>query len=433
MSTSRTTTSLDPISKRDLVPDEAQETRKDSPAVEKAFFLQAGAGIHVGLTPEQIGHAIRVVVASDDPSVPIKGLKDQSPLSPQEVFKEAYSSFLSDKNWNLNAFTKIHKALAENDYAGAKELQRQIKNLTAIDPVLATRSILDKYQETEDVKAQKDGKMPWNGTYDYNRIGHGERVGQKIVLLNWSDLQMNLHRYFAGGCPHTLEGVSILFKHIIESKCPAVVAFHQPGEETSDRIGEYWNPDILKKISLPDGWSWSWEECSSRIIESAPLPDLKESTTGQLRTPQVVEIILAARNNDEKVETHLFHYDGWIDRNPMPSRRLFYLVLTKVLQMKIPPGIPIGANCRGGVGRTGTFICVHYLILMVIDQLKKQTRLEDIQLNVMEMLYTLRVQRRIFLDGNRSLCDVIDCLAEVYEIINRVGPTTFLEEMNLLA
>jgi protein tyrosine phosphatase len=442
MSITEKNASIDAPLNRELVAMRV-ETPEAEPRV-PVVHLHAVGGAQCGLTEKQVEQLVaRTAVASEARTVPIQKLEETSSLPSQDVFHEEYSKFVADKNWRLCDFAKIRAPLADGDYAGADKLQRKIQELTKLDPAFLSKKLQDRYQETEDVKAEEEGKLPWNATYDDNRVGFVERVGQKTVLLNWTDLRMPLHRYFAGGCPHTREGVSVLFKHIFAEKCPVIVSLHQPGSETSDRIGEFWKQDILKQIPLPDGWSWSFDDFSSRVLETAPLPDIKTLTQPKKkprasaapeeprRTPQIVESLLVAKRGEEKFEIRHYHHDGWVDRNPMPSLRLFLVLMNLVMKMNVPSGTPIAVNCRGGVGRTGIFVGIHYLLLQLVDQLKKGVSLENVQLNIMDMMYQLRVQRRIFLEGKRHLCDVLECLSEVYEVIKKVGVPSFLAETNL--
>jgi protein tyrosine phosphatase len=357
-------------------------------------------------------------------------------------YSDRYSKFMADKNWRLADFGNLITSLSANDFAQSRKLQHDISDLSKADPEWKTKNLPKLFLETPDCPAREKGHLPWNAAYDENRIGANEQVEGKIVTLNWSDMRMPFQRYFVGGCPFTFEGVAVLFNHLIAEKCPFIASVHQAGQETSDRIQEFWKPESLQKVQLKDGWSWSLSECTSEVLqdvyahregsssEAQPLP-LADQQQTLSHAPQIVKSLIVIRRGEERREIVHFHYIGWDDFKSYPSLAHLLLFATCLIRIKTLPGIPRVFNCRGGVGRSGIVAGLDVFLLETIDQLKNGVDLEEIRLPVAERFCQFRKQRRIFLDGHEKVVDVLRPLFEVYKIIKIVGVERFLNELDL--
>jgi protein tyrosine phosphatase len=57
-------------------------------------------------------------------------------------------------------------------------------------------------------------------------------------------------------------------------------------------------------------------------------------------------------------------------------------------------GKPVGINCKGGVGRTGVLATVVYGMQHIDEQLADGKKFNDISINLAELNYDLRRERR---------------------------------------
>jgi protein tyrosine phosphatase len=162
------------------------------------------------------------------------------------------------------------------------------------------------------------------------------------------------------------------------------------------------------------------EQTGEKILSQRPLQ------TGGTRIPQLVESTLLASRGGEKVELTHLHYDGWIDRNPMPSIELFDTLMHRAKTLSPSQSSPIAVNCRGGIGRTGVFLVSHFLLTQIINQLEEKTPVDSLKVNVADAIYMFRGERKRVLSGSKELVQVIEYLSGIYDQIRELGVEKFL-------
>jgi hypothetical protein len=379
---------------------------------------------------EFVALCTEIVEKKKAPHVEEPGTSSAQPLS----YHDSYALFLSDKNWRLADFGTLVTEFSAENHDKSRALQRCIDDFVDNDPAVQAMSLFDKFFETPD-NPLEEGKKPWNATYEQNRLGAHAVVGGKPVTLNWTTMLMPFHRYFVGGCPFTLEGASVLFSQMIVAKCPVIASAHQLGSETGYRVGVFWKPETLQNVPLENGWQWSLDECTSSVLQNVFADEKQVSDKAVVqksrKEPHIIKSILVARRGEEKAEITHFHYVGWKDYHSNPSLPHFLLLLTEMMQIKVPQGAPVAANCKAGVGRSGLIVVVHHLLMEIIDQLQRGVDLDAVRLNIVERFCQLRKQRRIFLSGPTKVVDVLLLLFEVYKIIKRDGVTRFLQQKDI--
>ncbi len=330
--------------------------------------------------------------------------------------KKAYEQMLASfprQAWPLGELHSVRERLVADDYAQAKALQLAINKRIKKDiSVLSLRPTSSTISETP------------TSVPIYDAAYHENRLARHIpgLFLNWSDIKTPRQRYFAGGCPGTIDGVSGLFESVVREGARTMVSFHQPGEETSDRCNMFWQEATLKQLRLPEGWVV--ENRASKLLDERSLPP------GGIRVPRIVESTLLATCGEKKFEVQHFHYDGWVDRSPMPSMDLFRRLMKEIKTLSFSPADPIAVNCRGGVGRTGVFLVAHYLLDQIIQNLRelKGAAVGEITVNLAEVIYMFRKERRSVLGGYMEFCEVVDYLAGIYDEIRALGVERFLAE-----
>lgn len=312
------------------------------------------------------------------------------------------------EDWALSQLRSIADTFRANEFQKSTDFLQQIADSVAHDPVILS-------QTPKESSSSERPNIPkgFDATYDKNRVAR-DIPG---LCLNWSDIHTPYQRYFAGGCPHTLEGVSAVFGSLLASGGEVIVSLHQPGEETQDRINTFWTKEIVSQLQIPGGWTI--ENIGERCLFELPLQP------GGTRIPRLMETTLeASRGAEKKVLTHL-HYDGWVDKQPMPSFELFGMLMQKV--MILSPTL-IATNCRGGIGRTGVFLVSHFLLTHIIDQLKRGISVDAVQVNLANAIRMFRAERKNILIGKREPVQVIEYLARIYEQIKVLGVPAFLAQ-----
>ena len=109
---------------------------------------------------------------------------------------------------------------------------------------------------------------------------------------------------------------------------------------------------------------------------------------------------------------------------------LFRGLMKLIKERDLSPADPLVVNCRGGIGRTGVFLVSHYLLDQIIQNLRelKDAPVESITVNLAEVIYMFRKERRSLLTGHKGLCEVVDYLAGIHDEIRTLGVARFLAE-----
>jgi len=149
---------------------------------------------------------------------------------------------------------------------------------------------------------------------------------------------------------------------------------HEKGQEKS---AKYWpeqtDPDQTVKhgnfeVKLAD----SRVELEDLIIRTLKIKNLEE------------------QDSPERTMIH-FQYIGWPDHGVPPSTNHFTQLAEQVDETAAAVGGPIGIHCSAGIGRTGTFCCVHINIHILREHFK--TYFSPPPLNIVNTILHLRKQR----------------------------------------
>ncbi len=224
--------------------------------------------------------------------------------------------------------------------------------------------------------------------------------------LNASDVVMEHGRkYLLFACPRDVEEANLLFEAAMQQKVFLFVSLLE-STEAEDKLNNYWRQENLAKIITPSGWSFAVK--SVKTLETAP------REAGGLNEPKILETSITATHTSGEVRelTHL-HYEGWRDREAMPSEPLFHTLLDRIIELQgVREEVPIAINCHGGVGRTGTTAVSHYLRKEIDRQLAHGISIHDITVNIPNILFAFRLQRNDLLAQATQLANVYSVLGD---------------------
>ncbi|XP_074641439.1 receptor-type tyrosine-protein phosphatase kappa-like [Tubulanus polymorphus] len=186
------------------------------------------------------------------------------------------------------------------------------------------------------------------------------------------------------------------------------------------------------KNTIPDMWRMIWQEDASKIIMLTNLVELAKVKCEQYwpdegmevygditveileieRIPYMVTRKFRLSKGDKQKTIKHFHFIGWPDHGvPLfPSTMLCFR--NKVNSYKGKGSGPIIIHCSAGVGRTGTYIGIDYLL--------QQCAKED-QMDVYNCVHLMRSQRVKMVQTLDQYIFIHDALLEAL----KVGQTTF--------
>lgn len=226
-------------------------------------------------------------------------------------------------------------------------------------------------------------------------------------IINASAVKMGEDRnYILFSCPDNAIGAGILFDIALEKGISLFVTTLE-STDASNKFNHFWKNEKLARIKSRNGWKII--NIHQHILATA------EKEPEGTNTPQIIEsTLLAIRLGETRILTHL-HYDGWRDRQAMPSETLFYSLQNRIMEHQKEQNAPFAINCYGGVGRTGTTALSHYLRKEVDTQLALGKKLDEIEVNIPELLFQFRLQRNYFLQESGQLANVYSVLGDYYE------------------
>jgi len=169
--------------------------------------------------------------------------------------------------------------------------------------------------------------------------------------------------------------VEDFWRMIWENNCCVVIMLAKIIEAGKEKVFQYWPDEKEVPIIFGDF------SITLRDIEIK-----KENTTRR------IEIKLNT-TNETKIISQL-HYTNWPDHG-VPKNSKTFLELIKLTNELNLNKSPIIVHCSAGVGRTGTFIVVHYW-LSKINSIKQKTlkrKNEEIKVNIIETISKIREYR----------------------------------------
>ena len=118
-------------------------------------------------------------------------------------------------------------------------------------------------------------------------------------------------------------------------------------------------------------------------------------------------------NNSTKKEKNIiqYHYEGWLDGNVPDITRFFQVFLYIFNQTnKMKGDKPFIVHCSGGVGRTGTFIALYFLLKEILVQINNKN-LRTIDFSVFNMVRKIKEMRLLMVQNEKQY-------KFIYEFIN---------------
>lgn len=276
----------------------------------------------------------------------LKGIKRKKTISFESKSAFPLDRFPQEKTLLKNLREKA-SILSEDSYAKSLEVIRDINRRVTFDPYAKKRT-------------SRNSTLP-------PRSDEVSTPNKKYLLI---------------GCPKTIEDARQLFRYVLRNHCVLMISLLGK-EEGENRANNFWTSKMLKHISPVD--DWTIEQKSSQVFAQS-LSSVNEVG----KHPELIRTeLVATKGEKQRTITHL-HYDGWMDRSPLPDEHLFSTLLDTARQLSPSKEVPISINCMGGVGRTGTTAVTLYLQKQIDDQLAAGKNWDEITINVAEAIYYFR-------------------------------------------
>ncbi len=292
--------------------------------------------------------------------------------------------------------------LKKDHFKKAKGLLKEIRRRVLLDPKM-------KALTTKKSMQNKKNKGRLHHPYDKNRLGKTIRG----LYINASDARLKRQSLILSSCPRSLSEVRDYFDGALARKTEVFVSCLK-STEVKGRSNNFWQNKILKKIRLRNGATIV--KIASNVLQI--LEDSKKNTI-----PQIIESKLECSNG--KQITHL-HYEGWRDKTAMPCEKLLNILLDRIYELNPDPTIPVAINCKGGIGRTATVALSLYLRRIVDAKRQSGVPLDEIEVNIPELIYMLRKERKRMMGVPTQLTQIYTVLYAYYQrLLNE-------EQMNAL-
>ena len=213
--------------------------------------------------------------------------------------------------------------------------------------------------------------------------------------------------YLLSGCPKTAQEAGDLYDAALKQGVSLFVSTLE-ANEAPDRMNNFWTKEKLAQIPLRFGWKI--EHVGNHLLAE------RAKEAKGTRTPQLIETCLIATKDGEedRILTHI-HYDAWRDHHAAPNEGLLLTLLARIERIQEAKETAFEVNCKGGVGRTGTVVISHYIRRKIDEELEKGVALDAIALNVPEITYEFRKQRRGVLSHGSQLTQVYSIASAYYE------------------
>ncbi len=293
--------------------------------------------------------------------------------------------------------------LFADNYKKAKAILRELKKRKALDPELQESKDQDEGLVTKQLK-----KRP---PFELNASA---RIFEAYDKLNANDVRMGNNRsYLLSQCPKSAVSAGLLYDVALQQNVSVFISSLE-ASEAKGRCNNFWTHEKLTKIPLQNGWKIE-HHVSSIIAKGAKEQD-------GIRDPQLIETKLvatrktAAGEEEARVLTHI-HYDGWRDRTAAPDEKLLQKLVDRIeeLQKEGVKDAPFEVNCKGGIGRTGTIVAIHWIRQKIYEELEKNVGLDVITINIPELIYAMRKQRKSLVSEKEQLVQIYQATASFYE------------------
>lgn len=295
-----------------------------------------------------------------------------------------------DEDFFLYELVLQSKKLRENHYKKAKYLIYEFDSRSEEDPEI--RNLKQDEAKKNKVKAGK-----YHPPFDFNRTGRHI----KGLYICASDVHLEKQKYILAECPKTVELARDYYEAALAEKTKVFVSLHE-STECRTHCNHFWGKKALKKITLHDG-------SKIKFLGSKAITHNKKMGLGKTM-PQIIETTLHCPHAGKF--THL-HFNGWCDETSAPSEKLLLCLLDRIEKLSPDPTIPVAINCRGGAGRTGTISVSLFLRRLVDAELAAGKHIDKIKVNIPEIIYQFRKQRKGILGTPGQLAQVYSCLGSI--------------------
>lgn len=236
------------------------------------------------------------------------------------------------------------------------------------------------------------------------------KTGKNIkgISLNANDVRLGKKRnYLLSSCPKSIKEAGHLYDAALHQGVSLFVSTLEATEAT-DYMNNFWTKEKLTQISLRFGWKIDYIG-NHLLAERAKEPKAE-------RTPQLIETCLIAKKDGapDRILTHI-HYDAWRDHHAAPNEELLNILLERIEQIQEESTTAFQVNCKGGMGRTGTLVISHYIRQKINEELEKGVALDSIALNVPEIVYEFRKQRKGIVSHGQQLTQIYSVASTYYE------------------
>ena len=276
------------------------------------------------------------------------------------------------KNYILKSVKSIKKHNKNRDYS-YDNYQKEFELLkTYIDC------------DNSHLKSLKDGIKELNRyknikTYKHNHL----KMHPEEKYINASPINIVSDNYIIatqGPMNNTIED---FWEMIEQYDCNVIIMLCKVKEFEFAKCAKYWDPNYkLNKYTLT---IISDEE---KIFDYTVIQERK------------IKLI----NNLTKKEKNItqYHYEGWIDGS-VPDITRFYQVFFYIFNQtnKIKGDAPFVVHCSGGVGRTGTFIALYFLIKEIYVQLNNES-LDTIDFSVFNIVRKIKEMRLLMVQNEKQ-------------------------------
>jgi protein tyrosine phosphatase len=303
-----------------------------------------------------------------------------------EPKKSRYESFSKEKCY-LNELQSKARSLKRYHFENAEAILEKINSRVSRDPDILRLKIKSSLK-------YKKIAAKYHPPYDKYRAGRHI----KGLYINATEVNTKYQNFILAACPRTYGQVRDYLEAAFDEDVAVIVSVLQSFEAKQHR-NNFWQNKVLKNIKLRDG---------TKVKQTAN-EILHKKSSGR-RSPKIIE---SSINYGDQACTHL-HYDGWKDKGPAPCTELLGLLLDRICELSPDPEVPVGINCRGGVGRTGVLAVSLYLRRKVDAELARGVDLEDISVNIPETIYAFRKIRKSIISTPAQLTQLYTILHEYY-------------------
>lgn len=339
-------------------------------------------------------------------SLPI--LTTQQVVPQSQVRKPLALTHLSDKiiEGHKNRLENLYLLLSSNPIGFYNHLTKMVQDIEAIDK----RDFIPDRNYTQNIGKGFSHLCRYRNIFAWD---HNIYYTKNGFFTNYSpikscrvDSPYDNYKYLAGEGPK-INTLPYFFDMVRQEKATIVTLVMAKEKDSNtgtmvEKCLEYWNPNY-GPMNLPDGWTVVYKNQNTiHSSSSDPHNIIKREFT-------------ASKPGEQDQILTQYHLENWVDQGSATIKSLLKLV--DLLDPDVLPG-PIVVHCSAGIGRTGTFITIHDLIYFIKTKLAqshdRKTTLETLEINIVEHIISLRMQRMAMVQTLDQFFTIIRTLIDYY-------------------